>query len=203
MRALALLSEDEASLRSPDGTVAGYEEALRAAGFTTVNRVDLAAAGARAVVNDELRAAKAAKERVCIHCADGTAMTSIVMCDWLLMDYIGGDNCEEASETLRARKRLGGAPPPRLPPASPLPPLPPPGRARVHARATAGSPPRWLTRPVGTRASPAHAGVERFADAEVVANYIVAGQTGVVPPDEDDGPSDEDITVSPGGILLL
>ena len=47
-------------------------------------------------------------------------------------------------------------------------------------------------------------GVERFADAEIVANYIVAGQTGVVPvDDEDDGPSDEDITVSEGGILLL
>jgi len=106
--ALALLDDDEASLRSPDGTPTGYEDALRAAGFSSVTRVDLYAPGSRDLVYEALRAAKAAKERVCIHCADGTSRTSIVMADWLLTDYIGGDNCEEAAEALRSRKRLSG-----------------------------------------------------------------------------------------------
>jgi len=55
-----------------------------------------------------LREAKAARERVCVHCADGTSKTGVVMADWLLSDYIGGDNIVEATDALRARKRLGG-----------------------------------------------------------------------------------------------
>jgi len=70
--------------------------------------IDLHSLGARDLVLASIRAAKAAKERVCVHCADGEAMTSIVMADWLLQDYIGGDNYQEASDALAARKRLGG-----------------------------------------------------------------------------------------------
>lgn len=108
LRTLALLSDSEASARSPDGTAAGYDDALRTAGFTSVARVDLVSPGSRALVLEQLNAAKAARERICVHCVDGTAMTSVVMADWLLTDYIGGDNTEEAAETLRSRKRLGG-----------------------------------------------------------------------------------------------
>jgi len=107
-RMMALFSDAEASTRSPDGAAAGYTDALRAEGFSTVEMIDLQSLGARDLVLASIRAAKAAKERVCVHCADGEAMTSIVMADWLLQDYIGGDNYQEASDALAARKRLGG-----------------------------------------------------------------------------------------------
>ena len=47
-------------------------------------------------------------ERLCVHCADGHKLTAIVLADWLLTDYIGGENYEEASAALAARKRLAG-----------------------------------------------------------------------------------------------
>lgn len=123
-------------MRSPDGTPSGYVAALLAAGFTKVDRIDLDAPGSRSCVLAALREAKAARERICVHCADGTSKTGVVMADWLvnrvlvcatyfqvqpmalnvplslslqLSDYIGGDNIVEATDALRARKRLGGA----------------------------------------------------------------------------------------------
>jgi len=154
-RTLALMSDEEAATRSPDGTPAGYDEALRAAGFTDVKRVDLQAPGSRAVVLDALRAAKAARERTCVHCADGTTLTSVVMCDWLLTDYIGGDNTEEAAHALAIRRRLGG--------------------------------------------------VERLADPEIIAKFIVNGCMGDAPPGAggDGGGEPPPTKVSPGGILLI
>lgn len=62
----------------------GYDEALERAGFTSVIRVDLNAPGSRSVVLDALLEAKQARERVCVHCADGTSMTGVVMADWLV-----------------------------------------------------------------------------------------------------------------------
>jgi hypothetical protein len=102
------MNEAEAAARSPDGTAAGYAAALSAGGFTSVEMIDLYSPGARAAVLDSMGAAKAARERLCVHCADGNALTSVVMADWLLTDYIGGDNFQEAVDALAARKRLGG-----------------------------------------------------------------------------------------------
>lgn len=154
VRTLALINEDEACLRSPDGSAAGYDEALRAAGFTTVERIDLATEGARVAVLKVLQAAKEARERVCIHCADGTSMTSIVMADWLLTDYIGGDNVEEATEALRAQERLGG--------------------------------------------------IGRVVDPTLVADFMVAGRTGITAAEiEAAEEAAKEQKVSPGGILLI
>ena len=43
-----------------------------------------------------------------MHCTDGSSLTGVVMADWLLTDYIGGDNYEEACHALAIRKRLAG-----------------------------------------------------------------------------------------------
>ena len=52
-----------------------------------MRRIELDAEGSRDQVYEELRAAKAARERVCVHCADGNSMTGIVMADWLVSTY--------------------------------------------------------------------------------------------------------------------
>ena len=65
-------------------------------------------AGAREAVLGLMRGAQDTNEPLCIHCADGHALTSIPLADWLLTDYIGGDNYEEACHALASRKRLAG-----------------------------------------------------------------------------------------------
>jgi hypothetical protein len=55
-----------------------------------------------------IRDANASGENLCIHCADGNRFTAVPMADWLLNDYIGGDNYLEACHLLEARKRLAG-----------------------------------------------------------------------------------------------
>ena len=39
---------------------------------------------------------------------DGTTLTSVAMADWLLSDYVGGNNAEEACDLRATRKRLAG-----------------------------------------------------------------------------------------------
>ena len=55
-----------------------------------------------------MRDTQAAREKLCVHCTDGSSLTGVVMADWLLTDYIGGDNYEEACHALAIRKRLAG-----------------------------------------------------------------------------------------------
>ena len=64
--------------------------------------------GARDAAWGVMSAAKAAGEKPCVHCADGNSLTAVVLADWLLTDYIGGDNYVEACDLLKARKRLSG-----------------------------------------------------------------------------------------------
>ena len=54
--------------------------------------------GARDAVWGVLKAAQESKENVCVHCVHGNALTAVVLADWLLTDYIGGDNYEEVRE---------------------------------------------------------------------------------------------------------
>ena len=74
-----------------------------------VGLVDPRSPGAREAVLRVMREAQSTRgERLCVHCADGHSLTSIVLADWLLTDYIGGENYEEAAAALAARKRLAG-----------------------------------------------------------------------------------------------
>lgn len=82
-------------------------EALAAQGFQ-VSVVSMSSADARAHAFEAMHAAVAARETIVVACADGHALTSIVLADFLLTDYIGGDNCLEACDLLAARKRKSG-----------------------------------------------------------------------------------------------
>ena len=44
------------------------------------------------------RRVHAEKVRLCVLCLDGTTLTSVAMADWLLSDYVGGNNAEEACD---------------------------------------------------------------------------------------------------------
>ena len=85
-----------------------------------------------------MRSTQEAKERLCVHCADGQALTSVVLADWMcasraspphllmrtrcaamahiaprdcvrsMVDLIGGNNYMEGCDALAARKRLAG-----------------------------------------------------------------------------------------------
>jgi len=107
---LALLSEEEAAARSPNGEASGYDEALASEGFELIARVDLQAPDAASVVLQMCEASKASRKSLCVHCADGNAATSLVLAQWLLRDYIGGDNYLEACEAVRGRYRHSGVP---------------------------------------------------------------------------------------------
>lgn len=109
-RVLGLFTAEDASARATDGTPQGYFAALVDAGFEAgaVGLVDPRADGAREAILGLMRAAAEAREVLCIHCADGHALTSVPLADWLLTDYIGGDNYEEACHALASRKRLAG-----------------------------------------------------------------------------------------------
>merc|ERR1719393_246463 len=98
VRVLGLFSSEEAAARSSTGTVEGYFQSLIDNGFdkSGVGLLDPRAPGARDAAWSVLRAAADAKECVCVHCVDGEAKTAILLADWLLSDYIGGDNYEEA-----------------------------------------------------------------------------------------------------------
>ena len=109
-RVLGLFTEEDAAARSPDGSAAGYMGALVAAGFepSGVSLLDPRLPGSRDIVLAMCRDAYAEKVRLCVHCADGTTLTSVAMADWLLSDYVGGNNAEEACDLLATRKRLAG-----------------------------------------------------------------------------------------------
>ena len=51
------------------------------------------------------REARAAREKLLVHCADGHAATGLALAAWLLLDYIGSDNVQEAIDCLTATKR--------------------------------------------------------------------------------------------------
>ena len=105
-----LFSAEEAGARAPNGTPEGYFGALVSAGFEAsgVGLLDPHAPGAREAVLGMAREAAEAKERLCVHCANGHTHTAVILADWLLTDYIGGENYDEAVATLAARKRLAG-----------------------------------------------------------------------------------------------
>lgn len=109
-RMLGLFSAEQAGARSPDGTPAGYMNALVEAGFPAngVGLLDPRAPGSRDFVLSMMQDAKAAREKLVLHCADGTALTGPALADWVLTDYIGGYNYLEAVDLLRSRERLAG-----------------------------------------------------------------------------------------------
>jgi hypothetical protein len=109
-RVLGLFTEQQAAARSPDGTATGYMAALVEAGFdpNCVALLDPRTDGAREVIYGHIRAAADNRENLCVHCADGNRFTAVPMADWLLTDYIGGENYLEACSALEARKRLAG-----------------------------------------------------------------------------------------------
>jgi len=110
-RMLGLFTAEDAAARSAAGTAEGYYSELIASGpfdAAHVGLLDPRAEGAREAVLTVLRDAQASREKICVHCADGNALTSIVLADWLLTDYITGENYEEACHALAMRKRLAG-----------------------------------------------------------------------------------------------
>ena len=109
-RVLGLFTEADAAARGPDGTAAGYMGALVESGFdpNAVFLLDPRNPGARDLVLTMARDAHAKRQKLCIHCVDGTSLTGVAMADWLLTDYIGGNNFLEACDALAARKRLAG-----------------------------------------------------------------------------------------------
>ena len=109
-RLLGLFSAEEAAARSTGGTAEAYFNELAAAGFDAakIGLLDPRAPGARDAVLNLLRDAQSSRERLLVHCADGHRLTGVVLADWLLTDYIGGDNYEEACHLLQNRKRLAG-----------------------------------------------------------------------------------------------
>jgi hypothetical protein len=110
-RVMGLFSVEEAAARGRDGTPQGYMRALvEEGGFAPqgVSLLDPRQPGARDVMFAAMRDAATAREPLCVHCVDGTSLTGVAMADWLLTDYIGGDNFLEACDALAARKRLAG-----------------------------------------------------------------------------------------------
>ena len=109
-RVLGLFDAAGASARASDGTPQGFFSDLVAAGFEAahVGLLDPRAEGAREAALSLMEGAAKANERICVCCADGHALTSVVLADWLLTDYIGGENYEEACHALAMRKRLAG-----------------------------------------------------------------------------------------------
>ena len=86
VRMLGLFSAEEAAARSNAGTAEGYFSELIAAGPfdpSHVGLLDPRAEGAREAVLRCLRDAQGAKQKLCVHCADGNTLTSVVLADWL------------------------------------------------------------------------------------------------------------------------
>lgn len=110
VRMLGLFSAEDAAARAEAGSAEGYYNSLVASGFeaSKVGLLDPRAEGARDAAWGVLKEAQAANERVCVHCVDGEALTGVLLADWILTDYIGGDNYEEACHALVMRKRLSG-----------------------------------------------------------------------------------------------
>ena len=113
-RVLGLFTAEDAGARSTAGTPEGYFQELVAAGpfeEANVGLIDPRSVGARDAVLNVLRQTQEAREKICIHCADGHKLTAIVLSDWLLTDYIGGGSGEYGGgEDLLAAewKRLAG-----------------------------------------------------------------------------------------------
>lgn len=110
-----------------------------------VTDVDVLADGAAQRTAEAMQAAASARAKICVH---GGPFT-LVLAQWVLVDYIGSENCEEACDVLSSRKRFGGvgwaAEPVDVerflglgdggaPPAAPPPPPPEPtGPTKVSA----------------------------------------------------------------------
>ena len=88
----------------------GFFADLQGAGFdaSNIGLLDPRADGARDATLTMLNAAVSAREQLVVCCADGHKLTSVVLADWLLTDYIGGENYDEACHALAMRKRLAG-----------------------------------------------------------------------------------------------
>ena len=104
-RWFALLSPFEIMARSPDGTAEGYAAALSAAGLGEGTVVDASEPEAFEAGLAAANEAKAAREKLLVHCSDGHVATDLMMGAWLLRDYIGNDNMLEACDLLQASKR--------------------------------------------------------------------------------------------------
>jgi hypothetical protein len=91
VRALGLFGAEELATLSPDGTAQGYAAALIAGGFeeAKIALIDPRVPGARQAALSIARAADAAKEFLCVHCTDGNSLSSVIMAEWILTDYIG------------------------------------------------------------------------------------------------------------------
>ena len=90
-RMLGLFTAEAAGARSAAGTPEGYFNELLAAGPFEADRVgliDMRSVGAREAVLQVMRDTQKARERVCIHCADGHANTAIVLADWLCAPFL-------------------------------------------------------------------------------------------------------------------
>ena len=66
--------------------------------------VDVLADGAAQRTAEAMQAAVAARSKIAVH---GDPFT-VVLAQWVLTDYIGSENCEEACDILRSRSRSGG-----------------------------------------------------------------------------------------------
>ena len=87
--------------------LSSYVAALSAmAGFAAdaVTAVDVLADGAAQRTTEAMQAAVAARSKIAVH---GDPFT-VVLAQWVLTDYIGSENCEEACDILRSRSRSGG-----------------------------------------------------------------------------------------------
>ena len=87
--------------------LSSYVAALSAmAGFAAdaVTAVDVLADGAAQRTAEAMQAAVAARSKIAVH---GDPFT-VVLAQWVLTDYIGSENCEEACDILRSRSRSGG-----------------------------------------------------------------------------------------------
>ncbi len=92
---------------SDDGMADLHVAALcSSGGFTAdaVTSVDMRAENAAEQTMDAMRAAASAGAKIVVH---GGAST-MVLAQWVLRDYIGSENCAEACELLRSRKRFTG-----------------------------------------------------------------------------------------------
>eukprot|EP00964_Phaeocystis_antarctica_P065563 scaffold39571_cov70-Phaeocystis_antarctica.AAC.3 len=87
--------------------LSSYVAALSAiAGFAAdaVTAVDVLADGAAQRTAEAMQAAATARAKIAVHGAPFT----LVLAQWVLTDYIGSENCEEACDVLRSRSRSGG-----------------------------------------------------------------------------------------------
>jgi hypothetical protein len=87
--------------------LSSYVAALSAmAGFAAdaVTAVDVLADGAAQRTAEAMQAAATARAKIAVH---GGPFT-LVLAQWVLTDYIGSENCEEACDVLRSRSRSGG-----------------------------------------------------------------------------------------------